>query len=100
VAERERLGGAVLEFEGARLPSRLFGGFPGFLYRRGRPRNFRALFQLDDAGVGDLPAEGLYIALLLVALFQEDGLPGVGGQIAGCGQDNVPGAVSDHDATA
>jgi len=82
------------------LPSGLFRGFPGFLYGCGWPGNFGALFQLDNAGVGNLPAEGLNIALLLIALLQEDGFPGVSGQIAGRGQDYVPGAVSDHDATA
>src|SRR5450759_2220090 len=95
-----RLGGAILECERVGLPRGLDGGFPGLVYGRGWPGNFRALIQLNNAGIGDFPTEGLYTAMLLVALFQEDGLARVGGQIAGRGQDNVSGAISHHDASS
>jgi hypothetical protein len=61
---------------------------------------FRAFTQLNDAGIRDLPAEGLYLALLLVAFFEEDGFSRIGGQVAGGRQDNVSGAVGYFDATS
>ena len=81
--EEGRLRQTVLKLQRIALPRRFGGGFPGFVYARGRPGNFRALVQLDDGGVGDFPAEGLDLALLPVALFQENGLPRVSGQLAG-----------------
>src|SRR5271169_3141401 len=95
--ETGRLGGTILEFKGAGLPRGLCGGIPRFFYGCGGPGNFRAFIELNDTGIGDLPTEGLYIALLLVALFQKDGLAGVGGKVAGGGQDDISSAVSHHD---
>ena len=43
-----------------------------FVHRRGRPGNFRALIQFENAWVGDFPPEGPDVALLLVTLFEED----------------------------
>jgi hypothetical protein len=68
-----KLGRTVLKFERAGLPCGLGGGLSRLVHGRGRFRNFRTLVQLNYARIRDFPAEGLYIALLLVAFFQEDG---------------------------
>src|ERR1700722_7172995 len=63
---RKSLSGAILEFERAGLPRGLGGSFARFTYRCGRLGNFRALVQFHDARIGNLPAESLDAALLLV----------------------------------
>jgi hypothetical protein len=100
VAELEGLGEAVLEFKGAGLARGLGRGIPRFVNGRSGPWNFRALMQLYDGRVRDLPAESPYLALLPVTLLQKDGLPGVGSQLAGRGQIHLSGTVSDDDAAA
>jgi len=96
----ERLGGTNFWLEGAGLARGFRGFLPRLLHGRGRLGTLRTLVQFEDAAVGDLPAEGLDLALLLVTLFEEDRLPGIGGQIAGRGQYNVPGAVRHDDPMA
>lgn len=98
--EEGRLGQAVLKLQCIALPCGFGGGVPGFVYGRGRLGNFRALVQLDDGRIGDFPAEGLDLALLPVALFQENGLPRVRSQLAGGRQGDLSSAVSDDDAAA
>jgi hypothetical protein len=100
VAETEGLGEAVLEFEGAGLARGLGRGIPRFVDGRSGPWNFRALAQFNYGRIRDFPTESPYLALLPVTLLQEDGLPGVSGQLAGRWQIHLSGTVSDDDAAA
>ena len=70
---RSLLGGTVLELERGALLRPLVS-LARLSHRRGRPGNFWNLVQLKYARVGDFPTEGLNVALLLVALFEEDRL--------------------------
>ena len=96
----EKLGGSILKFEYTGLARGFLGGFLWLGDGRGRARNFRHLMQLNNAGVGNFPTKGLYLALLLITLFQEDGLPRIGSQISRGWQDDISGAVCHHDALA
>src|SRR5579863_6061108 len=100
VRGRKTLGGADLRFEAVALQRGFRCSFPDLLHRSAGTRNLGALLQIHDAGVRDFAAKGLGVALLLVALFQEDGLPGVSRQVARGGQNDVSGAVRDHDTAA
>src|SRR5258708_40172367 len=84
----------------ARLARGLSGGFVRLVHRSIELRTFGAFIQLDDTGIGNLPAESLYVALLLVALFEEDGLSRVGRQVPSGGQDNITTAASYLNPTA
>src|SRR6266853_2288587 len=93
--------GTVFQFQCSGLWRGLSaGGFPRLARGSVGLWSLGAFIQLDDAGVRNLPAEGLHFTLLLVAFFEKDGLSRVGRQIAGRGQDDVPGAVRDLDATS
>ena len=87
------LGRAILKLQSARLARGIGGGFARGLQGSRRGRNFGAFIQVDDAQIRYFPAECFHISLLLVALFEENGFPGVGAQIAGRGQDDIPGPV-------
>jgi len=89
------LGGILLEFEQTSCGCRLRNRFARPTNRCRGLRNLGTLFQLHDARVRDLPAKDLHAGFLLIALFEEDGFAGVGGQVPGGGQGYIPGAVRD-----
>jgi hypothetical protein len=91
-------GGAVFQLQRAGLKRGISAGFLWLIHRSMEPRPFRAFIQLNDAEIRNLPAESLYVTLLLVALFKKDGLPRVGRKVARCGQDYIPGSVGYLDA--
>ena len=96
----KNLGGAILKFERSRNPCSIFGSFSRFNDRGGRLGHFRALVQFHDAHIWNFPTKGLEVAALLIAFFKENGLPRVSSQVARSGENNVTGAVSNHDAAA
>src|SRR5260370_41753310 len=92
--------GTVFQSQRARLARGLRGSFMGLVHRSMELRTFGAFIQLDDTGIGNLPAESLYVALLLVALFEEDGLSGVGRQVPSGGEGKITRARGHpHPAT-
>ena len=62
---------AVFQLRGTVLGCGLGGCFVRRLYGSRRTRPFRAFVQLNDARIGNFPAEGFHITLMLVVLFEK-----------------------------
>src|SRR5712691_10752543 len=99
-AEIAGSGGTVLQAQAAGFERGL-----GVLLTRGRNscRGLRPLSdftQLDNGRIGNFPAKGLHMAQLVVALFQEDGLAGIGSQLTGCRENDISCAVAHFDSAS
>jgi len=57
-------------------------------------------FKANDALVGNLPAEILGLAMLLVVLLEEDGAARITNERAGSRKADIPGAILDFDRAA
>jgi len=68
------LGGTVFQMQRAGLARGLGGAFFRLVHGSIQLRPFRTFIQLNDARIRNFPAERLDVSLLLVALFQKNGL--------------------------